>query len=282
MNQQDRYAADQLDLYIDASRRGRRGEAEFPFVDQLLALAESIEAKPTLKERLTLAEHNKPVAHRPIRWAGAAALIAVALLMFMTVPALRTFAHDILRVFAVQETDRDPSLQPTAAPPAGENPVDIQHPNPSHGLTLEQVRAEVAASDDITFDVATPSHLPTGFGFDAGIVDEFGRMVILTYVSADRLSTFHVNMYDLANPNPAVEVALPVGATSHVEEITIGGQAGEYVQGAYDADGTWDAEAPVQTLAWATRDVQYVLTTHEQNVELSRASLIAIAESIAP
>jgi hypothetical protein len=87
-------------------------------------------------------------------------------------------------------------------------------------------------------------------------------------------------MYDLANPNPAVEVELPLGASSTSEAVTINGQAGEYVRGDYGIDGLWDATAPVQTLAWRADDVLYIITTYEQNIKIPQADLIAIAESI--
>lgn len=285
MKQQDQHAAEQLDTYINASQQGKRTHEEFPFVDQLFAMATSIEAGPIVRERLNRTMDTKTVVYRPIRWASVAAAIVLVLVAFMTVPALRSFARDIFTVFSVQETDQNPALKPTVAPPAGVDPADVDPdeafgPNPSWGQTLDQIEARVAGSSDITFDVLTPSYLPADFSFDAGLVDEFGRMVQLIYVSADRLSLFHVRMYDLANPNPAVEVELPLGASSTIEAATINGQAGQYVQGDYGADGSWDASAPVQTLAWRAGDVLYIITTYEQNIKISQADLLAIAESI--
>jgi len=280
MNRQDQQAAEQLSAYIDASQQGKHTQEEFPFVEQLLAVARSIEARPTLKVRIVRAMNSRPVARRHVRWVAVAAALALVLVTFMTVPALRSFARNILNVFSVQETDRDPALEPTVTPPAGVNPEDTFGPNPSWGLTLDQIEAQIIASSDITFDLVTPSYLPVDFAFDAGIVDEFGRMVQLIYVSADRLSLFHLSLYDLANPNPAVEVKLPLGASSTIEAATIHGQAGQYAQGAYGADGMWDAKAPVQTLAWSDGDVLYILTTHEQGVKISQEDLLAIAESI--
>ena len=221
-----------------------------------------------------------PVDRHHLRWVGVAAAVLLVLATFMTVPALRSFARNIIEVFSVQETDRDPALKPTVTPPTGVNPTGPLGPNPSWGLTLDQIEAQVAASSDITFDLVTPSYLPADLSFDAGIVDEFGRMVLLTYVSADRLSLFSLRMYDLANPNPAVEVELPLGASSTIETVTVSGEAGQYAQGDYGADGSWDATAPVQTLAWRGGDVLYTLTTHEQGTRISRKDLIAIAESI--
>jgi hypothetical protein len=280
MNQKDRFAAERLDMYINASQQGKRTQEEFPFVDQLLAMAKSIEAGPTIREKVIQTMNTRTVVYRRVRWASIAAAIALVLAAFMTVPALRSFASNILTVFVVQETDQNPALKPTVEPPAGVSPEELPGSKPSWGLSLDQVKAQVAASSDITFDVATPSSLPTGFGFDAGRVDEFGRLVSLTYVSADRLSLFDVRMYDLANPNPAVEVELPLGASSTSEAVSINGQAGEYVRGDYGIDGLWDATAPVQTLAWRADDVLYIITTYEQNIKIPRADLIAIAESI--
>jgi hypothetical protein len=225
---------------------------------------------------------TKTVVYRPLRWATVAAAIALLLAAFLTAPALRSFASNILAVFAVQETDQNPALEPTVTAPAGvsANPSDARGPNPSWGLTLDQVEAQVAASSDVTFKVVTPSYLPADFQFDAGIVDEFGRLVLLTYVSADRLSLFDVRLYDLANPNPAVEVKVPVGASSIIEAVTINGQAGQYARGDYGTDGAWDATAPVQTLTWRDGGVLYIITTHEQNIKIPQAELITIAESM--
>jgi len=282
MNQKEQRAAEQLDRYINASQQGKQTEEAVPFVDQLLAMAKSIEAGPTLGEKVIRRMETKTVVYRPLRWATAAAAIALLLAAFLTVPALRSFASNILTVFAVQETDQNPGLQPTVTAPAGvsANPGDARGPSPSWALTLDQVEAQVAASSELTFDLVTPSYVPADFEFDAGVVDEFGRMVLLTYVSADRLSLFMVRMYDLANPNPAVEVKPPLGASSTIEAVTVNGQMGQYVQGDYGVDGLWDATAPVQTLAWRAGDVLYIITTQEQNIRISQADLIAIAESI--
>jgi len=282
MNQKEQRAAEQLDRYISASQQGKQTKEAVPFVDQLLAVAKSIEAGPTLGEKVIRRMETKTVVYRPLRWAAVTAAIALLLAAFLTVPALRSFASNILTVFAVQETDHNPALQPTVTAPAGVsvNPSDTRRPQPTWVSTLEQVEAQVAASSEITFDLVTPSYLPAGFQFDAGVVDEFGRMVLLTFVTADRLSLFMVRMHDMANPNPAVEVKSPLGASSTIEAVTINGQAGEYVQGDYGVDGLWDDTAPVQTLAWRAGDVLYVITTHEQNIRIPQAELIDIAASI--
>jgi hypothetical protein len=282
MNRQEQRAAEQLDRYIDASQKGRATQEEFSFVDQLLVMANSIEAGPALRRSTTVALSTKRAVHRPVRWASAAAVVLLVLAAFMTVPALRSFARTIISVFAVQETDQNPALRPTVAPPLGVSPDEPSGPSASHGLTLEQIQAQVSGSSKITFDVSPPAYVPAGFSFDAGMVDEFGRMALLTYVSDDRLSLFHVRMHDLANPNPVVEVQLPVGASSTIETVIINGQTGQYAQGDYGVDGAWDATASVQTLSWRKGDVLYIITTHEQNVRISRSDLLVIAESIRP
>jgi hypothetical protein len=280
MNRKDRQAAEQLDRYIDAAQRGKETSKGYPFVDRLLAVAESIEAGPSVEKRIKHSMSAETVVRRRFRWAGVAAALALVVLAFATVPPLRGLARDIVNVFAVQRTDQDPGLQPTIAPPEGVSPEEPSGPNASEGLSLEQVKAQVAASADITFDVITPEYVPAGFSFDAGMVDEFGRMVVLTYVSVDRLSLFDVRMYDLANPNPAVDVEQPLGASSTIEAVTVRGEEGQYVRGAYGADGTWDAKAPVQTLAWRGGDVLYMITTYEQGPKIPQGDLMAIAESI--
>jgi hypothetical protein len=287
MNRQDQLAAEQLDRYIDASQQGKATPAEYPFVDQLLAMARSIEAKPTLTERIRKTMQTEKVVRRPVRWAAVAAALVLVLAAFATVPELRSFARSIVSFFAVQETDQNPALRPTVAPPPGVTPEAAFPDNPPYSLTLDQIQAQVAASSDITFDVLPPSYLPADFQYDAGMVHEFGRMVVLTYVTADRLSLFHLRMYDAANPNPEVTVGLPrvqlpVGASSTIEAVTVNGQAAEYVQGDYGLDGAWDDSAPVQNLAWRAGDVLYVITTYEQNTRISKAELLAIAESIGP
>jgi len=222
------------------------------------------------------------VVRRSARWASVAAALVLVLAAFATVSALRTGTRNFVSVFAVQETDQNPALRPTVAPPPGVSTDVAPGQNPSHNLTLDQIQAQVTASSDITFDVVLPSYLPADFTYDAGMVNDFGRMVMLTYVTADRLSLFHLRMYDMANPNTAAEVQLPLGASSNIEAVTVNGQAAEYVQGDYGLDGSWDASAPVQTLAWRAGDVLYIITTYEQNTRISRVDLVAIAESIRP
>jgi hypothetical protein len=96
------------------------------------------------------------------------------------------------------------------------------------------------------------------------------------------VANFFVRMFDLANPNPAVDVKPPLGASSTIKVVTINGQTGQYVRGDYGANGLWDATAPVQTLAWRDGDVLYIITTFEQNIKISREDLIRTAESITP
>ena len=123
MDRQDQQAAEQLSIYLDASQQGKQTPEEFPFVDQLLAVARGIEARPTLKVRMVHAMNPRPVARRHLRWVSVAAALALVLVTFMTVPALRSFARNIFEVFSVQETDRDRALKPTVTPPAGVNPT---------------------------------------------------------------------------------------------------------------------------------------------------------------
>ena len=280
VKRRDRQAAEQLDRYIDASQQGTQTQEEYPFVDELLTMAKSIEAGPTLGERVTNRMNARIVFHRPVRWAMAAAALVLILGAFLTVPAVRSFARSIIGVFSIQETDQNPALRPTIAPPPGASTDEPSGPNPVDGLTLEQVRAEVAASSELTFDVVTPSYLPASYSYETGMVDGFGRMVLLTYVSADRLNLFHLRMYDLANPNPAVNVDVPLGASSAIEAVTVNGQAADYARGDYGADGSWDATAPVQHLAWRDGGVLYFISTHEQSTEISQDDLLAIAESL--
>ena len=136
MNRQDQQAAEQLNMFIDASQQGKQPPEEFPFVDQLLAVARGIEARPTLRVRITDAMNPKPVDRHHLRWVGVAAAVLLVLVAFMTVPALRSFAWNILTVFSVQETDRDPALEPTVTPPAGVNPDAVSYTH----LTLPTIQ----------------------------------------------------------------------------------------------------------------------------------------------
>ena len=88
MDRQDQQAAEQLSIYIDASQQGKQTPEEFPFVDQLLAVARGIEARPTLKVRMVHAMNPRQVARRHLRWVSVAAALALVLVTFMTVPAL--------------------------------------------------------------------------------------------------------------------------------------------------------------------------------------------------
>jgi hypothetical protein len=51
MKQQDQHAAEQLDIYINASQQGKQTQEEFPFVDQLFAMAKASRPDPHLEKR---------------------------------------------------------------------------------------------------------------------------------------------------------------------------------------------------------------------------------------
>jgi hypothetical protein len=279
MNEKDQHDAERLDAYISATQRGKRTTEEYPFVDQLFAMAESIDVGPKLREKVFQTMNTKTLVYHRFRWATVAAAIALVLVAFITVPALRSFASDLFNIFAVQESDQNPALQPTvAAPPEGAVSGESIGPKVSWGLTLEQMEAKIDASTKISLELLTPSYLPPGFSFDSGMVDENGRMLLLIYVSDDRLTNFTLRTYDLTKG----QVEFPLGASSTIEKMTVNGLTGQYVQGDYSADGSWDPDAPVQNLAWRDGDVLYSITTYEQNVKISQAELLAVAESITP
>jgi hypothetical protein len=313
MNEQD--WANRFREDLDAILQGRHPENEAPTEEyrEMLALShtfstldmsEDSRIRRTLKHKLLHAPARKRrssqgddnmnsefknAQRRPATgvYAAIAALLLVLAAALM-IPAVRASASALFRFFVPGETDANPGMQPTVVPPAQGAGESSEHSESLSGLTLDQVIAAVEADEVFTYDVRVPGSLPAGMVYADGIVDSFGRMVILNYVcEEDRLAVLSLTMRGLANPNPMVDpsTALEVGSSATVQPVDINGVAGEYVQGDFGLDGNWDSRLPVQTLSWQYGEVLYRLRSYVQAgsaCSVTQDDLIATAASLLP
>lgn len=214
----------------------------------------------------------------------ALAALGVMLLLLVTAVTLiapvRTFAQEILQSLFVQhESDRiatepyDLATDPTPTP----------IPVPDAAPQMSVAEAAVLAP----FTVKELATLPDGYALSSVYFDEAEQKVTFLYLNDAFLGI-------VLHQEPA-ETAAPwtIGANAVIEAVTVAGAPGEYVRGSWrwgepaaagavtSTEVIWENSDPHQQLRWTQDGVTYTLsTTVGQDVGLTQADLIALAESV--
>lgn len=214
---------------------------------------------------------------RPL--AIAAAALALAVLLTLTVPPLRSLAHDLFALlFNRASSDTQVFATPIVLQVIQATPVSEAVFAPS--LTVEQVEAQAG------FDVHTPAYLPPGYTLVNASYDPTAHLVSLLY-SKDGVGLNIVQ-------TPAIYAEpLDVGASAAIIPMQIGETTGQFVKGYWrpntTSDGnsvsiegqTWDPDLPFQQLRWQDDDrVYWMMDVFGQNDTLGLDEWKAIAESM--
>lgn len=242
---------------------------------------------------------------------GLAALLVLAVLLVVS-PAARAQAQDLIARFVEVDSPwallpaRSDAESPRAAPPtpslaqpsgaslgvAMPTPSDIPAPPQPEGraslaeptlVSLEEAQAQTS------FTIKMPATLPEGYSFKGvvkppplpkigdslpkgGSAPGLPSMVTLVFEN-----TAHeiLMLSEATLPADLGNVPLPVGKGS-VQEVTVNGQPGQYIEGAWSPQG-WDPNASHHQLHWQGADgVTYDLFSST----LGLSELLATAESI--
>jgi hypothetical protein len=152
-------------------------------------------------------------------------------------------------------------------------------------LTIAE--AESAAG----FDILEPTWLPESLSFDGAVFEssqwgERSQDTVRTFYSfGPRLESNGIVLRQ--GPIKSIEacdICDLVGSSAQVESVQIGDTTGEYAVGVWKADDAgnwiWSDDPWLQTLRWQEDDIAFELLYMGPPEEITKADLIAIAESL--
>lgn len=259
-----------------------------------------IELWPAVKASLVAKKHSltqqgeKMNTAKPRRMARAVLItlmIVVLLALAFITPQGRAFAQSILQFFVRTESDAIPvpTQEPVTWVDVNPNtPAVTKTPQPAIAIfandcgdygsptcTVEQIRSMV------NFTVKEPASIPVGLYFvgATGGPDS----IYLLYYYENQSGSLSVTVERWAGaPSPQTDI---VGASAIVEEVNIGGLAGEYFKGIFvsESEGsvaTWDPNFGVETLRWVDNGISYTMQYSYPSAALEKEGMAALAESM--
>ncbi|TLN18936.1 hypothetical protein FDZ74_06440 [bacterium] len=243
-----------------------------------------IDLWPALQSQLQASEANEsrgnPMNARRKFTPRLAAAIALAVLMlvatFLITPQGRAMAQDLLQYFTRMESDQLPiqdwQLTPvTTTGTTTSDPAYLFEANPD----IRVVEQEAG------FDVLEPSWIPDSLQFVGATIEEDQPIVRIFYRYVETnglvLRQQPVPMTD------DCELCETVGVSAEVQQVSILGNDGEYVEGVWkltDQGPVWESDPYLKTMRWQANGMAFELLFMGPPDVLSPEDLIAIAESL--
>ena len=146
-------------------------------------------------------------------------------------------------------------------------------------LTFDEVQALV------DFEVNQPTWLPDKYEFGRALYNQEQNVVTLMYYYGGNSHNALGLTQEPVSDNGACSLCRVVGSSARIQEVSINGVRGEYVEGLWileDGEAIWKGFSyytQVKNLIWQTDDMTYNLTAYE-NSHLFKKDLVAIAESV--
>lgn len=217
---------------------------------------------------------NRNLARRPqLITVFLLALLLVTALLFAT-PQGRALAQSVMRFFTRAESDRLP-VQPWQLTPV----VEATGPDPSSIIDANQPVALV--EQQAGYDVLEPTWLPDILSFSGASLEPERNIARIFYKYVDTNGL--VLREEPYQQTDDCELCGVVGASAAVEKVQIGNSPGEYVQGVWnltDKGPVWVSDPFLQTLRWQANGMAFELLYMGPPDTLSKADMIAIAESL--
>jgi hypothetical protein len=189
-------------------------------------------------------------------------------------PQGRSLAQEILQFFNRADSDTLPvqswqlaPLPETSAP----DPADISNAN----LAVDEVENQIG------YDVLEPTWLPEVLSFVGANLDPEQNMSFLFYRYTDTNGLVLKQVPVEINNDCAL--CGTVGASALVETVQVGQASAEYVEGVWKMTGAgpvWESDLWLKTLRWQADGMAFELLYMGPPESVSRADLIAIAESL--
>ncbi|MHB1118898.1 MAG: DUF4367 domain-containing protein [Bellilinea sp.] len=203
------------------------------------------------------------------------AVILIAVIFFLT-PQGQAVAQELLQFFTREEANELPlqswqlTQEPTQANPTP-NPASIIDANPDFA-EVEKLAG---------YDVYEPSWIPANLTFAGASIEEEKQIVRIFY------RYFDTNGLVFRQEPIPVELECKlcgsVGAEAFVQQISIAGIDGEYVEGVWkltDQGPVWESDPYLQTMRWQANGMAFELLYMGPPESLSMEDMIAIAGSI--
>lgn len=239
-------------------------------------------ARPTFKNRLRadiqLAIFERSLSKRPgtsIRriMVSSLTLLAVIALLAAT-PRGRSFAEELIRFFTKGESDS--VTEPTVIPL-------------TELTTYASIEdAEIAAG----FVARTPANLPPGYELGTVQVDQTEQTIRITYLGPASQTPVMTPLMTITQRKLPFDDL--VGPSAEIEELTVGGERGEYIKGGWmyvessepgqEKEFHWEETlVPAQSLRWKLDEFYFEISfvgSDTQPGYLGKAALIRIGESL--
>ncbi len=115
------------------------------------------------------------------------------------------------------------------------------------------------------YPVKSFATLPEGMVFIGAIGGEEGITSVYR-----RANPENIILLMQSRQSTADNQLIPVGSSALIEQVQIGGVAGEYVKGTYfyyggDRGANWDPKADTQSLRWQVEDMVFAITAYGSN-----------------
>ncbi len=228
------------------------------------------------KQRRTGVFLMKSIFAQPCRLAVPITIAFLILLAtLMLTPQGLSWAQNVLQFFTYAESDN--------------LPIETQVPGADTGWEFGLGAEE--AQQRARFDVLMPTWLPDFLFFREVAVNSQRRMVVVSYdvvypndpsIGGNGIALSEQLIY---NDSESCEICSLVGASAEIDEVQIGDIPGEYVVGVWQAIGDtgqwgWVSDPYLQRLRWHSDGMAFELLSFVNPDDLTKADLIAIAESL--
>jgi hypothetical protein len=214
------------------------------------------------------------------RAARVAAIIVLTLLcmsgFLMFTPQGHAWAQDIMQFFTRVESDALPvqSWQLTPLPTPG-----VPTPDPASILDVHQTVGEVEQL--VGYQVLQPSWLPDVLSLVGASYQPDHHLVRIFYRDVETNGL--VLKQEPFQGTGDCDLCDKIGASAPVETVQIGGASGEYVEGVWkltDKGPVWESDPYQKTLRWQANHTAFELAYMGTPDSVTKADLIAIAQSI--
>lgn len=246
--------------------------------------------KKYVRQHLQTGEKKQPTSHRRAwQWAGGIALaVLLSITVFAFTPQGRVLAQRVLRFFTYSTGDQRPVNSPqttvkTASQAAAISASDHSTPDPASILdsNLEIREVQLKAG----YQIYVPSWIPENLQFSGASIEENKSIVRIFFLLSQR----ELNSNGLVfrqEPLPATdecELCGKVGADGAIQQVSIAGIYGEYVQGVWkytDEGPVWESDPFLQKMRWQEKGMAFELLFMGPPDSMSLEDMIRIAENL--
>lgn len=245
---------------------------------------ETINLWPAIETRFQTSDLPEPkgpemnTRQKRIPKLAAAITLAVVLIgvLFFSTPQGQAMAQSVLQFFTRAESNEFPlqARQQTPLPSVGTPTV-----NPASIIDAKPDIVEV--QQKAGYAVFEPSWIPNSLTFAGASIEEDLKIVRIFYRYVDTNGL--VFRQEMIPMNDECELCGVVGAEASIQQVSIAGVDGEYVEGVWkltEQGPVWESDPYLKRMRWQANGMAYELLYMGPPDSLSMEDMIAIAESV--